>query len=93
MVDNLQLTGFLEHRIPSPSLEGWLALPKELALIRLLDYDLIEIVYLQETLGTTNQVISVMQSLKPGWNFHTLDVIGRSVGIGLGINPRTIKIS
>lgn len=66
---------------------------KKLALRRLLDSKLIDIIYLQETLEKADQIIPVLQALKSGWIFHAHDVIGRSGGIALGINPRFIKIN
>lgn len=69
-----------------------LAIPsKKLALKRLLDLEPCDIIFLQETLGMAEKITLVLHSLKPGWSFHALDVLGRSGGIALGVNSHSIK--
>lgn len=63
---------------------------KTLALKRLLDCEPCDIIFLQETLGMAKQITQTLQSLKPKWSFHALDVLGRLGHIALGVNPRTI---
>lgn len=71
---------------------GLANLAKKLALKGLLDSELIHITYLQETLGMVKKIISIMHSLNPGWTFHALNIKGRTGGITIGIDPRTIRI-
>lgn len=71
---------------------GLVSPAKKIAFRRLLDSEQIDIIYLHETLGMAEQVVSMMNSLKSGWTFHALDVSGQSGGITLGINPCTIML-
>lgn len=65
---------------------------KKLALRRLLRKEPIDLVLLQETLGTTTIITPLLGSMLPGSHFYALDVNGRSRGIALGYNPHSIKM-
>eukprot|EP00253_Pinus_taeda_P027166 PITA_27166 len=58
---------------------------------RLIESELVDIIMLQETLCPAEQIVHVMQSMVPGWCFYANDAVGRSGGIAIGINTRTIK--
>jgi len=66
--------------------------PKNLALRILFESEPVEIIILQEMLGLVDHIYCVLQSLKPEWNFQSLDVMGRSGGLALGFNPCTIHL-
>lgn len=65
---------------------------KKLALRRLLQKEPIDIVFLQETLGATDIISPLMESMLPRWLFQAIDVNGRSRDIALGYNPRSINL-
>jgi len=65
---------------------------KKLALHRLFDTNFVDIIMLQETLGDADLITRFLESLKPGWNFYSLDAMGRSGGLSIGYNPHTIKV-
>lgn len=71
---------------------GLASSPKKLALRRLFDSESLDIIFLQETLGEADLISHTLGSLKLGWIFQSLDVIGRSGGLALGYNPRTINL-
>lgn len=50
-------------------------------------------VLLQETLGATDTISPLLESMLPGWHFQAIDVNNRSRGIALGYNPRLIKLN
>lgn len=58
---------------------------------RLIDTEPIEIIMLQETLFSADQIIRVMQAMVPGWSFFANDAVGRSGGLAIGLNPRSIN--
>jgi len=64
---------------------------KKLALHRLFDIEPIDMILLQETLGDVDHIYRALLSLKHGWHFHCLYAMGRSRGLAIGYNPRTIK--
>lgn len=37
-------------------------------------------------------ISQTLLSLLPGWHFQGLDVVGRSGGLAMGINPKTIEV-
>eukprot|EP00253_Pinus_taeda_P006367 PITA_06367 len=47
---------------------------------------------LQETLCSADQITRAMQALVPAWSFHAIDAVGRSGGLAIGVNPRSIKM-
>ena len=49
---------------------------KKLAMKRLIATEPIDIIMLQEILCSADQIIGVMQTLVPGWNFFANDVVG-----------------
>jgi len=65
---------------------------KKLAMMRLIETDPIDIIMLQETLYSADHIICSMHSITPGWIYIALDVAGRSGGLAIGVNPRTIKV-
>jgi exonuclease III len=52
-----------------------------------------DVLLLQETLGEGEEVKSRLKSFLPGWEFETLDAMGRSGGLALGWNTQTIKVT
>jgi len=52
----------------------------------------VDVLFLQETINLIDLVIPVLESPVPRWQFHALDVRGRSSGIAFGFNPRTIRL-
>lgn len=66
---------------------------KRLTLKRLLSCDPCDIIFLQETLASSNQIVRTLLSILLGWHFQTLDATGRSGGLALWINPRSIKVT
>lgn len=71
---------------------GLASSPKKLALKQLFEYETVHIIFLQETLGLADHISCVLHSLKPGWTFHSLDVMGRSGGLAQGYSPRSIYL-
>jgi len=65
---------------------------KKLALWRLLEKELIDLVFLQETMGVVDTISPLMESMIPGWHFQAIDVNGRLRGIALGYNSRSINL-
>lgn len=65
---------------------------KKLALKRLLGSEPCDIIFLQETLSRFEHIVRTLLAIMPGWKFQASDVVGRSRGIALGVNPRTIKV-
>lgn len=61
---------------------------KRLALKRLMHESRCDIIFLQETLCTSEVAMRTLQALRPGWIFHGMDASGRSGGLAIGINPR-----
>lgn len=61
---------------------------KRLALKRLIYESKCDIIYLQETLCTSEAAVRSLQTLLPGWILHGLDACGRSGSLVIGINPR-----
>ena len=72
---------------------GMASASKKLSLQRLFEVDPIDIILLQETLGSADHITSSLQSLSPSWTFLAMDVVGRSGGLAIGYNPRTIRVS
>lgn len=50
---------------------------KKLAMCRLLKSKSIDVVFLQETLGSADAISILLQPMLPGWVFHAIDVIGQ----------------
>lgn len=72
---------------------GMASASKKLALCRLFEVNPVDIIMLQETLGDADHINRTLSSLNPGWLFYSLDVVGRSGGLAIGSNPRTIKVT
>lgn len=66
---------------------------KKLALKRLLCSELCDIIFLQETLGRSEQIVKTLLTIMPGWHFQSLDAARKSRGIALGVNPQSIKLT
>lgn len=71
--------------------EGWLA-PKKISLKQLILFDWLDIIFLQETLGSHMEVELYLSSLFKGWIFHGIEVMGRSRGIVFDYNPKMILV-
>lgn len=65
---------------------------KILAFRRLLNLDKVDLIFLQETLGSNAQSCSLLKGLKLGWTFHALDVQGRFGDMEVGFDGRTMKL-
>lgn len=65
---------------------------KKLALKRLFASEHVDIILLQETLGSATTVSSLLDSWLPGWSFHSIDASGRSGGLSMGICNRSLKV-
>lgn len=65
---------------------------KRLALKRLAHDSRCDILFLQETLCSSDNSARTLQTILPGWIFQGLDANGKSGGLAIGINPRTVKI-
>jgi exonuclease III len=99
--NNNQLKGHLELRVPK---EGYkmkimsfncrgLANPhKKLTLKRVVINDHPDVILLQDTLGDGEVVQAALETMFPGWAFITSDVRGRSGGLVVGWNSKTVKI-
>eukprot|EP00253_Pinus_taeda_P010150 PITA_10150 len=59
---------------------------------RLIESKPIDIIILQETLCTADQLTRTMQALTPGWNYSAIDAVGRSGRLAISINPRSIMV-
>eukprot|EP00253_Pinus_taeda_P031163 PITA_31163 len=66
--------------------------PKKLAIRRLFESELRDIIFLQETLGPAASIVHCLNTLTPRWKFLASDASGKSGGLAIGINPRTIRI-
>jgi len=69
-----------------------LALQKEYPSDNYLKVENVDIIFLKESLGLADLFIPFLQSLKSGWKFHAVDLIGPFEGLSLGINPHTIRL-
>ncbi len=79
-------------KLLSSNFQGIASPEIKLALRRLLKFEHIDVVFLQETLGLAEAITHHLESMLPGWFFQALDVNGHSGGIVLGYNPRSIKL-
>jgi len=70
-----------------------LATPEEiLAFYRILSTELVDVIFLQETLGLVEAITRLLETMLLGWLFHALDVNGHSGGVVIGYNTGTIKL-
>eukprot|EP00253_Pinus_taeda_P018044 PITA_18044 len=60
---------------------------------RLIEIDTIDILMLQETLGSVEDIKHTLVALRPGWHHQALDAIARAGGLAISYNPRTINVS
>lgn len=66
--------------------------PKKLALKRIFEVESPDIILLQETLGPAESITHALSSLSARWNFLASDALGRSGGLVIGYNPKSIKL-
>jgi len=66
--------------------------PKKLALRRIFESEPVDIILLQETLGEANHVNHILEKLKLGWTFLSLNVVRRFGGLALGFSPHSINL-
>lgn len=64
---------------------------KRLALKMLLKDSYYDILFLQETPGAIDNITRTLHSILPGWIFQGMDAIGKSGGLAIGFNPKTVK--
>lgn len=57
---------------------------KRSSLRRLVELNHPDVILLQETLGCSEEIVRVLESLLPGWKFVVLDARGRSGGLASG---------
>lgn len=70
---------------------GLTSLSKRLALKRLVSFSLVDIIFLQETLGDGNKVVGVLESLFPCWSFVASNDRGHFGVLAIGFNQKSIK--
>lgn len=78
-------------KIMSYNCRGLAGPQKKSAFRRIILLDCPDSILLQETLGAGSVVKARLEGWLPGWIFETLDVRGRSGGLAVGWNERTIK--
>lgn len=78
---------------PSFNYKGLASPSKKLNLKRLLSSEPCDIIFLQETLGIYDLIVTTLQSIKPKWKFQALNAAGRLGGLALGTNPQSIKVT
>ena len=66
---------------------------KTLSLRRLVSRLTQDVIFLQETLGTSESVKHLLQSVLPGWDFLVMDVRGRSGGLATSWHSSSCRIS
>lgn len=59
---------------------------KKTSLRRLIEIHQPDVVLLQETLGSSEDVVRILEAMLPGWKFVGLDARGRSGGVASGWN-------
>jgi exonuclease III len=52
-----------------------------------------DVLFLQETLGSSEAIKESLQSLLPGWEFMTMDAKGRSEGLATGWRSASCHLS
>lgn len=71
---------------------GLASAPKKLAMKHLIETESIDIIMLQETLCSVEQISKTFQALTPGWSFISLDAASRFGGLAIRINSRSIRV-
>ena len=71
---------------------GLASLPKKLAVRRLIDEHLIDVLFLQETMCGGELLVSKMESMNHGWKFLSVDAKGKSRGLLLGWRMRPFHL-
>jgi len=66
--------------------------PKKLALKRLFEVELPDIILLQETLRPAESITHSLNTLSSRWKFLATDAVGRSGGLAIGYNSKSIKL-
>lgn len=59
---------------------------------RLIETEPIDVLMLQETLCSAEQITRSMQAMTHGWSYVALDSSSQSGGLAIGVNTRTIKV-
>eukprot|EP00253_Pinus_taeda_P034258 PITA_34258 len=71
---------------------GLASAPKKLALKRLFKVELPDIILLQEKLGPGEAIYLSLNTLAARWKFLAIDADGRSGGLAIGYNPKSIRL-
>ena len=66
------------------NVRGLASLPKKLAVIRLINQHVVDVIFLQETMIEGCVLVQDLEHLIHGWQFISVDAKGRSGGIILG---------
>eukprot|EP00253_Pinus_taeda_P016222 PITA_16222 len=72
---------------------GLASKPKKLALKELVSRYNLDILFLQETLGRSLEVESVLRISFPGWVFHAIDAEGHLGGLAIGVREGRLQIN
>ena len=80
-------------KIVSFNYRGIARLDKKPGLRRLVYATPIVVIFPQETLGSAHSITHLLGSMFLGWNFIGVDANGRSGGLCLGYNKRSINLS
>jgi len=72
---------------------GMASASKKLALHIIFEIESVDIIMLQETLGLADLVTSSLNSISSGWHYMAMDAMGRSGGLAIGYNPKTIRVN
>jgi len=72
---------------------GMASASKKLALRRLFEIEPIDIIMLQETLGSVDLITSSLNSISPGWHYMAMDALGIFGGLAIEYNPKTIRVN
>lgn len=66
--------------------------PKNLALKQLFMANMLDVILLQEILSAIMEIEDVLRGMISNWEFFSIYAIGRSRGISIWINYRTMKV-
>ena len=62
----------------------WLVNQKKLAVCRLVEYQHIDVLFLQESMGNGFLLVEELESMMSGWTFLPVDARGKSRGLLIG---------
>ena len=68
----------------SLNVRGLASLPKKLAVKRLIDQHAVDVIFIQETMIEGCGLVQDLELLTHGWQFISVDAMGRSGGLILG---------